>query len=104
MLVTWQTNYDSSRLFLFDFKVCALSYCSDIGRKGFFVPIFYKMIECAYICLHIKVLRRQILSLDRKCVSKMLYLASFCIHIYPCGRVYCALMYGFALESILKGI
>lgn len=40
MLVTWQTNYDSSRLFLFDFKVCALSYCSDIGREGFF---------CAYI-------------------------------------------------------
>nr|DAQ00721.1 MAG TPA: hypothetical protein [Bacteriophage sp.] len=55
-------------------------------------------------CLHIKVLRRQILSLDRKSVSKMLYLSSFCIHIYPCGRVYCALMYGFALESILKGI
>ena len=26
MLVTWQTNYDSSRLFLFDFKVCALMY------------------------------------------------------------------------------
>lgn len=44
MLVTWQTNYDSSRLFLFDFKVCALSYCSDIRRKGFFVPIFYNMI------------------------------------------------------------
>lgn len=40
MLVTWRTNCDSSRLFLFDFKVCALSYCSDIGRKGFF---------CAYI-------------------------------------------------------
>ena len=40
MLVTWQTNYDSSRLFLFDFKVCALSYCSDIGREGFFVPIY----------------------------------------------------------------
>lgn len=36
MLVTWQTNYDSSRLFLFDFKVCALSYCSDIRREGFF--------------------------------------------------------------------
>lgn len=51
MLVTWQTNYDNSRLFLFDFKVCALSYCSDIGRKGFFVPIFYKMIECIYILL-----------------------------------------------------
>ncbi len=44
MLVTWQTNCDSSRLFLFDFKVCALSYCSDIGREGFFVPIFYNMI------------------------------------------------------------
>lgn len=43
MLVTWQTNYDSSRLFLFDFKVCALLYCSDIGRKGFFVSIFYNM-------------------------------------------------------------
>lgn len=51
MLVTWQTNCDSSRLFLFDFKVCALSYYSDIGRKGFFVPIFYKMIECVYILL-----------------------------------------------------
>ena len=51
MLVTWQTNYDSSRLFLFDFKVCALSYCSDIGRKGFFVPIFYKMIAYVYIFL-----------------------------------------------------
>ncbi len=44
MLVTWQTNYDSSRLFLFDLKVRALSCCSYIGRKGFFVPIFYKMI------------------------------------------------------------
>jgi hypothetical protein len=44
VLVTWQTNYDSSRLFLFDFKVCALPYCSDIRREGFFVPIFYKMI------------------------------------------------------------
>ena len=51
MLVTWQTNYDSSRLFLFDFKVCALSYCSDIGRKGFFVPIFYKMIAYSYVLL-----------------------------------------------------
>ena len=36
MLATWQTNYGNSRLFLFDFKVCALLYCSDIGRKGFF--------------------------------------------------------------------
>lgn len=51
MLVTWQTNYGNSRLFLFDFKVCALSYCSDIGREGFFVPIFYKMIACVYILL-----------------------------------------------------
>lgn len=51
MLATWQTNYGNSRLFLFDFKVCALSYRSDIGRKGFFVPIFYKMIECVYILL-----------------------------------------------------
>lgn len=51
MLVIWQTNYDSSRLFLFDFKVCALSYCSDIGRKGFFVPVFYKMIAYVYIFL-----------------------------------------------------
>ena len=51
MLVTWQTNYDSSRLFLSDFKVCALLYCSDIGRKGFFVPVFYKMIAYAYILL-----------------------------------------------------
>ena len=51
MLVIWQTNYDSSRLFLFDFKVCALSYCSDIGRKGFFVPIFYRMIAYSYVLL-----------------------------------------------------
>lgn len=51
MLVTWQTNYDSSRLFLFDFKVCALSYCSDIGRKGFFVSIFYKIIVYVYVLL-----------------------------------------------------
>lgn len=42
MLVTWQTNYDSSRLFLFDFKVCAFSYCSDIGRKGFLCLYFTK--------------------------------------------------------------
>lgn len=104
MLVTWQTNYGNSRLFLFDFKVCAFPYCSDIGRKGFFVPIFYKMIVYVYICLHIKVLRRQILSLDRKCVSKMLYCVSFCIYLYPCRRVYCALMYGFVRESILKCI
>ena len=27
----------------------ALMYCSDIGLKGFFVPIFYKMI--AYSCV-----------------------------------------------------
>ena len=40
MLVTWQTNYDSSRLFLFDFKVCALSYYSDIGREGFLCLYF----------------------------------------------------------------
>lgn len=104
MLVTWQTNYDSSRLFLFDFKVCALSYCSDIGRKGFFVPIFYKMIHNKAFCLHIKVLRRQILSLNRKCVSKMLYYISFCIYLYPYRRLDCALMYGFMRESILKGI
>ena len=44
-------------------------------------------------CLHIKVLRRQILSLNRKCVSKMLYLASFCLYLYPYGRVNCALSY-----------
>nr|DAM06286.1 MAG TPA: hypothetical protein [Bacteriophage sp.] len=55
-------------------------------------------------CLHIKVLRRQILSPDLKCVSKMLYYVSFCIYLYPCRRVYCALMYGFVRESILKGI
>lgn len=42
MLVTWQTNYDSSRLFLFDLKVCDLSYCSDIGRKGFLCLYFTK--------------------------------------------------------------
>ena len=54
MLVTWQTNYDSSRLFLFGFKVCALLYCSDIGHKGFFVPIFYKMISYVYILLTYK--------------------------------------------------
>lgn len=51
MLAIWQTNYGNSRLFLFDFKVCALSYCRDIGRKGFFVPIFYKMIAYVYILL-----------------------------------------------------
>lgn len=51
MLATWQTNYGNSRLFLFDFKVCALLYCSDIGRKGFFVPIFYKMIAYSYVLL-----------------------------------------------------
>lgn len=104
MLATWQTNCGNSRLFLFDFKVCAFPYCSDIGRKGFFVPIFYKMIVYAYICLHIKVLRRQILSLDRKCVSKIPYYVSFCIYLYPYGRMNCTLMHGFALESILKGI
>nr|DAM53505.1 MAG TPA: hypothetical protein [Caudoviricetes sp.] len=38
-------------MFLFDFKVCAFPYCSDIGRKGFFVPIFYKMIVYVYILL-----------------------------------------------------
>lgn len=54
MLVTWQTNYDNSRLFLFGFKVCALLYCSDIGRKGFFVPIFYKMIAYVYVLLTYK--------------------------------------------------
>lgn len=27
------------------------SYYSDIGRKGFFVPIFYKMIAYVYILL-----------------------------------------------------
>lgn len=51
MLVTWQTNYDNSRLFLFDFKVCALLDCSDIGREGFFVSIFYKMIAYSYVLL-----------------------------------------------------
>lgn len=49
MLVIWQTNCGNSRLFLFDFKVCAFPYCSDIGRKGFFVPIFYKMIVYVYV-------------------------------------------------------
>lgn len=78
MLVIWQTNCGNSRLFLFDFKVCAFPYYSDIGRKGFFVPIFYKMIVYVYICLHIKVLRRQILSLDRKCVSKIRVIISLC--------------------------
>lgn len=68
------------------------------------MPIFYRMIAYSYVCLHIKVLRRQILSPDLKCVSKMLYYVSFCIYLYPCRRVYCALMYGFVRESILKGI
>lgn len=54
MLATWQTNYGNSRLFLFDFKVCALLYCSDIGRKGFFVSIFYKMIAYSYVLLTYK--------------------------------------------------
>ena len=44
MLATWQTNCGNRSFVLFDFKVCALSYYSGIGRKGFFVPIFYKMI------------------------------------------------------------
>lgn len=44
-------NSKKDRLFLFDFKVCAHPYCSDIGRKGFFVPIFYKMIAYAYVLL-----------------------------------------------------
>nr|DAE39256.1 MAG TPA: hypothetical protein [Caudoviricetes sp.] len=43
------------------------------------------------------MLRRQILSLNYKCVSKILYYASFCIYLYPYGRVNCVLMYGFAL-------
>lgn len=51
MLVIWQTNCGNSRLFLFDFKVCAFPYCSDIGRKGFFVPIFYKIIVYVYVLL-----------------------------------------------------
>lgn len=52
MLATWQTNYGNrSFVFLFDFKVCAFPYCSDIGRKGFFVPIFYKMIVYVYVLL-----------------------------------------------------
>lgn len=51
MLATWQINKDSSYLFFVDFKVCALLYCSDIGRKGFFVPIFYKMIAYSYVLL-----------------------------------------------------
>ena len=51
MLVTWRTNYGNSRLFLSDFKARALPCCSDIGRKGFFVPIFYKMIAYVYISL-----------------------------------------------------
>lgn len=34
----------------------------------------------------------------------MLYYVSFCIYLYPYGRVNYVLMYGFALESILKGI
>lgn len=55
-------------------------------------------------CLHIKVFRRQILSLNYKYVSKILYYVSFCICLYPYGRVNCTLMHGFALESILKGI
>nr|DAW84945.1 MAG TPA: hypothetical protein [Caudoviricetes sp.] len=38
-------------MFLFDFKVCALPYCSDIRREGFFVPIFYKMIVYVYVLL-----------------------------------------------------
>nr|DAL07929.1 MAG TPA: hypothetical protein [Bacteriophage sp.] len=36
--------------------------------------------------------RRQILSLYRKCVSKILYYVSFCIYLYPYMRVNCALM------------
>lgn len=51
MLATWQTNYGNRSFVLFDFKVCAFPYCSDIGRKGFFVPIFYKMIVYVYVLL-----------------------------------------------------
>lgn len=42
MLATWQINCDNSRLFLFDFKVCALSYYSDIGRRDFLCLYFTK--------------------------------------------------------------
>lgn len=68
------------------------------------MPIFYKMIVYVYICLRIKVSRRQILSLNYKYVSKILYYVSFCIYLYPYMRVNCALMYVFVLESILEGI
>lgn len=49
MLVTWQTNCDSSRLFLFDFKVCSFPYCSDIGRKGIFASISLQN-DSIFIC------------------------------------------------------
>nr|DAG74925.1 MAG TPA: hypothetical protein [Caudoviricetes sp.] len=29
----------------------SLPYCSDIGRKGFFVSIFYKIIVYVYVLL-----------------------------------------------------
>lgn len=51
MLVTWQTNCDSSRLFLFDFKVCSFPYCSDIGREVFLRLYHYKMIAYSYVLL-----------------------------------------------------
>lgn len=51
MWVIWRINKGSSYLFLVDLKVRALLYRSDIGRKGFFVPVFYKMIAYAYILL-----------------------------------------------------
>lgn len=79
MLATWQTNYDNSRLFLFDFKVCALLYCSDIGRKGFFVYIFYKMIAYVYILLtHKSVEAANFKPLSKMCKQNTL----LCVILY----------------------
>lgn len=53
MLVIWQTNCGNSLLFLFDFKVCAFPYCSDIGRKGFFCAyILQNDSICIYLLTH----------------------------------------------------
>lgn len=68
------------------------------------MSIFYKIIVYVYVLLTHKSVEAVNLSLNYKCVSKILYYILFCIYLYSYGRVNCVLMYGFALESILKGI
>lgn len=79
MLVTWQTNCGNSRLFLFDFKVCALPYCSDIRREGFFVSIFYKIIVYVYVLLtHKSVEAANFKPLSKMCKQNTL----LCVILY----------------------